>query len=238
MALKLYPDSGPGLALRVALDAALVLWLLAWAAAGLAVHAAVEDLQAVSDGIGGAGADFNQLISAFTGAIPRGIPGISAFLSAQAEALKRVSGDQLITSAHHLHDGIDRLALILALVVALPPILIALAAHLQWRIRDAREMGAARQFVTAARRAGRMRLAEAALAFRALSTLSFTELMRASDDPVGDLAAHRYDRLSAAMMRRAGLSPPRRPAEGQEAGLALPAARDMGDHGDEEHDQG
>ena len=40
-------------------------------------------------------------------------------------------------------------------------------------------------------------------------SLSFRQLMSASSDPVGDLAEHRYERLAAAMLKRAGLDPGR-----------------------------
>lgn len=235
--VKLYPDTGRGLPLRVLSDSAVILWTLAWIAAGLAVHAAVETLQVVSSGLNGAGTTFNQLIAALTAAIPRGIPGLSSFLAAQAEALKHLSGDQLIAGAHQIHDGIDRLALLLSLLIALPPILTVLIGYLQWRIRDAREMGAALAFVLAAQRAGRLEQAHAALAFRALSTLSFTELMRASDDPVGDLAAHRYDRLAAAMMKRAGMRPRGAGGSRLRPPLPLPAASEIGAGGEQEDEE-
>src|SRR2546423_13546561 len=51
--------------------------------------------------------------------------------------------------------------------------------------------------------------ARAVLAYRAVSTLSFRQLMQASPDPVGDLVEHRYERLSTAMLKRAGLDPTR-----------------------------
>jgi hypothetical protein len=56
---------------------------------------------------------------------------------------------------------------------------------------------------------GRADQARAVLAYRAVSTLSFRQLMSASADPVGDLVEHRYDRLANEMMRRAGLDPTR-----------------------------
>ncbi len=49
----------------------------------------------------------------------------------------------------------------------------------------------------------------AVLASRAVSTLTFRQLMSASADPVGDIAERRYERLAAAMMKRAGLDPGR-----------------------------
>jgi len=80
-----------------------------------------------------------------------------------------------------------------------------------WRWRDMRETGAALAFVRIAAMTGRADAARAVLAYRAVSTLSFRALMRASADPVGDLVEHRYERLATAMLKRAGLDPARLP---------------------------
>ena len=107
------------------------------------------------------------------------------------------------------HTAIIKVAIILALLVALPPIILVLAPYAGWRWRDMRETGAALAFVRIASMTGRADAARAVLAYRAVSSLSFRQLMRASPDPVGDLAEHRYDRLATAMMKRAGLDPTR-----------------------------
>jgi len=72
-----------------------------------------------------------------------------------------------------------------------------------------REIGSALAFVRIASITGRADQARAVLAYRAVSTLSFRQLMSASADPVGDIAERRYERLAAAMMKRAGLDPGR-----------------------------
>jgi hypothetical protein len=54
---------------------------------------------------------------------------------------------------------------------------------------------------------GRIEQAKAVLAYRALATLSFTQIMKTSRDPVGDLSNRDYDRLAAAMLDKAGLDP-------------------------------
>ena len=72
-----------------------------------------------------------------------------------------------------------------------------------------RETGAALAFVRIASITGRADAARAVLAYRAVSSLSFRQLMNASPDPVGDLAEHRYERLADAMIKRAGLDPSR-----------------------------
>jgi hypothetical protein len=58
---------------------------------------------------------------------------------------------------------------------------------------------------------GRADAARAVLAYRAVSTLSFRQLMRASPDPVGDLVEHKYEKLANAMLLRAGIDPTRLP---------------------------
>jgi hypothetical protein len=69
------------------------------------------------------------------------------------------------------------------------------------------------QFVRIAYLTGRADQARAVLAYRAISSLSFRQLMRASSDPVGDLAHRRYERLAAAMLERAGIDPFRLPPD-------------------------
>jgi hypothetical protein len=100
-------------------------------------------------------------------------------------------------------------AIVLALLVAVPPILLVLVPYLGWRWRDMRETGAALAFVRIASITGRAEQARAVLAYRAVSTLSFRQLMSASADPVGDIAERKYDRLADAMLKRAGLDPTR-----------------------------
>jgi hypothetical protein len=118
-------------------------------------------------------------------------------------------------------------------------------AYAAWRWRDAREMGAALAFVRSAERGGRLEQARALLAYRAVAQLNFTHLMRASLDPVGDLSAHRYDALAAAMLKRAGLNsfrlydPGAPKIEGGEARSsepAPPAPAQIGE-GRQEHDE-
>jgi hypothetical protein len=72
-----------------------------------------------------------------------------------------------------------------------------------------REIGSALAFVRIASMTGRADQARAVLAYRAISTLSFRQLMSASADPVGDITERRYERLASAMLKRAGLDPGR-----------------------------
>jgi hypothetical protein len=203
--IKVYPDRvGPAVA-RLFGDVASVVWTVAWALLGVLIYRAVMGLQAIADGITSTGHTLNSWIESFKNAVPGGIPGISDFFNNVADQLRQHSGDPLVAAGQDVHDAIFRLAIILGLFVALPPILLVLIPYVTWRWRDMRELGSALAFVRIASVTGRADQARAVLAMRAVTMLSFRQLMSASADPVGDLAEHRYDRLANAMLRRAGL---------------------------------
>ncbi|HEX6348933.1 MAG TPA: hypothetical protein VF160_06025 [Candidatus Dormibacteraeota bacterium] len=235
--LKFYPDHVPARIPRVMGDMLVTLWVVAWALCGFAVYQVVEGLQAVADGITGTGHTLDAWIESFRNAVPRGIPGVSSFFTGIADGLQRNSGDQLITFGGQAHQTIDHMAIAFGLVTAVPPILIVGGTYLFWRWRDAREMGSALAFVSAAERSGRLEQAKAVLAYRAVAQLRFTELMKASADPIGDLAAHQYDGLASAMLKRAGLESFRLYDRGA-ARLSEPSAAtpsEIGDARQEDH---
>jgi hypothetical protein len=184
-------------------------WTIAWALLGWLIYQTVLGLEVIANGITSTGATFNSWIASFRHAVPGGIPYLTQFLLDTADALRKYSGDPLVSAGHQVHDAIIQLAIVLALLVAVPPILLVLVPYGAWRWRDMREVGAALAFVRIASMTGRADQARAVLAYRAVSVLSFRQLMSASADPVGDIAERRYDRLANAMLKRAGLDPAR-----------------------------
>lgn len=207
--LKVYPDRAWPAFLRVLGDAVVVAWSVAWAYLGFLIYQTIMGLEVIADGIKNTGMTFNQWIGAFRSAVPGGIPILTKFLQDAADTLRQYSGDPLVSAGQNIHDAILRVAIVLGLLVALPPILLVLLPYSGWRWRDMRETGAALAFVRIASMTGRADAARAVLAYRAVSTLSFRQLMKASADPVGDLVEHRYERLATAMLKRAGLDPTR-----------------------------
>jgi hypothetical protein len=168
-------------------------------------------LEVIADAIKNTGLTFDQWIEAFRKAVPGGIPILTKFLQDTADTLRHYSGDPLVSAGTNIHEAIFRVAVVLALLVAVPPLLLVLLPYTGWRWRDMRETGAALAFVRIAAMTGRADAARAVLAYRAVSTLSFRQLMKASADPVGDLVEHRYERLASAMLLRAGIDPTRLP---------------------------
>ena len=207
--IKAYPDRTWPAVKRVVADLITILWSVGWALLGWLIYRTVLGLEVIADGITSTGKTFNDWIDSFRHAIPGGIPYLTQFLMDTANALQRYSGDSLLSAGSQIHDAIIKLAIVLALLVAVPPILAVLLPYGMWRWRDMQELGAALAFVRVASMTGRADQARAVLAFRAVTTLSFRQLMSASADPVGDLAERRYDRLATAMLKRAGLDPAR-----------------------------
>jgi hypothetical protein len=207
--IKLYPDRSFPAFLRVIGDVLTLGWTLAWAGLGWLIYKTVLGLQVIADGITNTGTTLNGWIASFRSAVPGGIPLVTQFLLNVADALQKYSGNSLVAAGHQVHDAIIQVAIVLALLVALPPILMVLVPYGAWRWRDMRELGSALAFVRIASITGRADQARAVLAYRAIATLSFRQLMSASADPVGDISEQRYDRLAAAMLKRAGLDPSR-----------------------------
>ncbi|HEY8863728.1 MAG TPA: hypothetical protein VIO37_06120 [Candidatus Dormibacteraeota bacterium] len=206
--IKPYPDRRWPAFLRVLADTVTVAWTIVWAYLGFLIYQTVMGLEVIADGITSTGATFNSWIASFR-RVALQVPLITQFLLDTADALKKYSGDPLVAAGHNIHDAILQTAIVLALLVAVPPILLVLLPYAGWRWRDMRETGAALAFVRIASMTGRAEQARAVLAYRAVSTLSFRQLMSASTDPVGDIAERRYDRLADAMIKRAGLDPTR-----------------------------
>jgi hypothetical protein len=207
--IKLYPDRRWPAFLRVLADTVTVGWTILWAYLGWLIYQTVMGLEVIADGITNTGTTFNGWIASFRNAVPGGIPLLTQFLLDVADTLRKYSGDSLVSTGHQIHDAVFQLAIVLALLVAVPPILLVMLPYSAWRWRDVRETGAALAFVRIASMTGRADQARAVLAYRAVSTLSFRQLMSASADPVGDIAERRYERLADAMLKRAGLDPTR-----------------------------
>jgi hypothetical protein len=203
--LKFYPDRPGARFAYLFLDLMIVVWAAVWVAAGLAVYRLVTALWVVSDAISGTGRTFNEWIGDFRKILSGNVPILGRYLSTTADALQKHTGNPLIQTGAQAHDSIQQFGVALGILTAAPPILIVGGLYLVRRWRQAREMGAALAFVRAAEQGGSLEQARALLAFRAVATLPFTRLMRASRDPVGDLSSRHYDELAAEMLRSAGL---------------------------------
>lgn len=203
--VKLYPDPGLRRAGRIATDALVAAWSVIWLLVGVEVYRLAISLQRLSDGITGAGQRIDGVISAFRMSVPADTPLIGGYFDQLSRSLERSSGTPLITLGGQVHGDIARLAVVISVAVAAPPLLIVTGRHVARRWREMREMGAARAFVAGAIAHDAGPAATALLAYRAVSRLSFTQLMRVTQDPVADLIEGRHEALAAAHLAQIGL---------------------------------
>src|SRR5437899_5833924 len=166
--IKLYPDRTVPALLRVLADLVTAAWTVAWGVLGWLIYKTVMGLEVIADGLTDTGMTVNSWITSFRNASPGGIPGVTQFLINVADTLRKYSGDPLVSGGHQVHDAIIKHAIMLALLVALPPILLVLLPYGGWRGRDMRETRAALPFVRIASITGRADQACAGLAYRAV----------------------------------------------------------------------
>jgi hypothetical protein len=189
----------------VAIDLLVVLWTVAWIVLGIAVGTFVERLGAVGDGmentgraIGRAGDAIDQLSD---------VPLVGEGFATVAQEIQGI-GRETIQNGRSVEDDVDSLALLIGAGLALGPTLPILALWVPPRVSRERERYALRKSLKSDDR-----VALAYLANRAVATRLFRELRKASDDPVADLAAGRYEALAALELDHLSLgSLRRRPA--------------------------
>ncbi|MDR3661682.1 MAG: hypothetical protein P4L86_15075 [Mycobacterium sp.] len=184
-------------------DLAVVLWFVIWVSVGLAVHSAIATIadagRQFHDGADGVA---HNLASA--GHSADSIPLIGSSVGAPLRAASSAATDTA-TAGDNLNSTASWLAWVLALAVALPPILAVAMPWLVLRIRFFRRKWSA--VTLASTDAG-----EQLLALRALANRPLAKLTEVSDDPVSAWRSHdtiAIRRLAALELRSAGLRPAR-----------------------------
>jgi hypothetical protein len=197
-----------------AIDLLVVLWTAAWLVLGIAVGTFVERLSAVGDGlqntgraIGRAGDAIDQLSD---------VPLVGGGFATVAQEIQEMGRDT-VQNGRSIEDDVDSLALLIGAGLALGPTLPILALWVPPRVSRERERHALRKSLKSGDR-----VALAYLANRAVATRLFRELRKASDDPVADLEAGRYEALAALELEHLSLGSLRRRPAPEEPGSAVP----------------
>ena len=198
--MRLYPDVPAARLTTVARDALAVVALVLLAWLGLAVHDAVDRLAVLGEGVSGAG---NAVASGFDRAADRleEVPVVGDDVAGGVRGAGEETGGEVANLGERGERAAHRLADILGLVVFGIPALLVLALWLPGRIRQVRRLTAASRVLAAPESADRRR----AIAMRAAFSLPYGQLLAYTRDPLGDLAAERYDALVAAAFDDAGL---------------------------------
>jgi hypothetical protein len=196
--MKLYAETAAMRARQLLGDLAVLVWVAAWVAAGLAIYRLVERLAGPGRTLEQAGEAFTGDVSGLQEQVGR-IPAVGDDLQ---EPFGRLGGlgRTLVEVGQTQQEVVHQLSLFLGVVVAAAPVAALLVAWLPRRVAWAREAGAA----------SRLRLAGADLelfAIRAVANRPLRQLRRVTPDPAGALRAGDYEGLAALELQSLGLRP-------------------------------
>jgi hypothetical protein len=195
----MYPQlAGPRIG-TLARDLLIVALLVLFAWLAKEVHDAVDELAVLGEGVRSGGEAVQGGFESAADAVD-GTPVVGGELADGLREAGEGSGGNVADLGRAGEDKVHDLANLLGLLTFAIPSALVLLAMLPPRIRQIRQL-------TAASRVLREPLGERRrlLAMRAAFALPYGQLLRYTDDPVGDLAAERYEPLVQAVLEDAGL---------------------------------
>jgi hypothetical protein len=198
--MRLYPGIPHRFASRVLADALVVTAIVLLALLGLAVRDTVNRLVVVPQGVREAGSAVQSGFHDAGDAVGH-VPIIGGDLSDAFEGAGEGSGGRVEALGQEGIDRTHRLANLLGLLVFGLPAAAILAWYVPPRLALVRRLTNAAKVLDDRTSPERRRL----IAMRAAFALPFETLLRHTSDPLGDLAAERYDGLIAAMLDDTGL---------------------------------
>jgi hypothetical protein len=204
--MRLYPDPPTQRTAAFVRDLAVLalLGLFAWLA--VEVHDAVDKLAVLGDGVEQAGTSVTGGFETAADAVD-GTPLVGGELADGLRAAGQGTGGEVAEAGREGEERAHDLANLLGALTFVVPSALLLAQALPARVARVRRLTAANRALRAARAddGERTRL----VAMRAAFSLPYDQLLRYTHDPLGDLAAGRYDALVRAAYEDAGLQPRR-----------------------------
>jgi hypothetical protein len=198
--MRIYPEVPSRRANVVVRDLLVVCLLILFAWIGLAVHDAVDRLAVLGHGVAAAGTSVETGFDSAGDAVDD-VPLVGGQLGGALRGAGEGTGGNVADLGHAGENAVHRLALILGLVIFGIPAVVVLLSWLPGRIALARKLTEAERVLRPDSSPERRRL----LAMRAAFSLPYGQLLAYTRDPLGDLAAERYDALVAAALEDAGL---------------------------------
>ena len=212
--MKLYPDVPAKRRSTILRDLALLGLVVLFAWTGLKVHDAVDGIAVLGSGVKDAGISVQSGFGSAAGAVD-GVPFVGGKLADALQDAGQQSGGNVAELGQRGEDQVHHLAWMLGLLVFALPTILVLVIMLPARVRQIRQLGAANAALIDTHDPERRRL----LAMRAAFGLSYLTLLGYTRDPLGDLAAGRFDPLVAAALDDVGI---RRPSSGPRSAPPTP----------------
>lgn len=185
-------------------DVATWAWVSLWAVIGVRIHDLISSfaeagrvLQAGGTNIQGAGATLGKAMS--------DVPLVGPAIGDLTTDTFGTVGDPFIYVGRELESLLILIARLLALLIVAVMVIPWLSRYLPWRAERLATVRSAHRAIRRAPVDMTKAAMKQALATRALSRLSYPELLEHTSDPFGDFAAGRYDRLARAELASVGL---------------------------------
>lgn len=183
-----------------ALDLVLVAWVLAWLVVGVGVGRVVWGVGGIADPIIRNAAGVSEATHSLDSL--RSVPLVGGVLGGAVGGV-RAPFDKTRQEAQVVKDRVHQLAVALALLLVVPPTLLALALYLPFRLRWRRDVAAVR----AALASDPFDLVlQRYLALRAVQGLRFDEFRALSDDPWRDIETGQAWAIADVELDRLGLA--------------------------------
>jgi hypothetical protein len=200
--MRLYPELPAARLGTVSRDLLILALLLLFAWVAKEVHDAVDALAVLGQGVKSGGEAVQGGFDSAADAVD-GTPVIGGELADGLRDAGGASGGNVAELGAEGEDKVHYLANLAGLITFAVPSLLVLLAALPPRMRQIKRLTAA-SHVLREPAGDRRRL----LAMRAAFALPYGQLLQHTPDPIGDLAAGRYDALVEAVLEDAGLRVP------------------------------
>jgi hypothetical protein len=201
--MRLYPDVPSRRFSTLASDLLVLLLLVLFAWLGLEVHDAVDRLAVLGHGVRETGSAIQSGFDSAADAVDD-VPLVGGKVADGLRGAGQGTGGDLADLGRSGEDSAHRLANLLGLLTFALPSLLLLLRFLPDRLAQVRRLTAATRVLAAPDEPERRRT----IAMRAAFALPYGRLLEHTRDPLGDLAAGRYDALVAAALEDAGLRGP------------------------------
>ena len=201
--MRLYPDVPSRRLATLASDLLVLLLLVLFAWLGFYVHDAVDRLAVLGHGVRETGSAVRSGFDAAADAVDD-VPLVGGRVADGLRGAGEGTGGNVADLGRSGEDSVHRLANLLGLLTFALPSLLLLLRFLPDRLAQARRLTAASRVLAEPDEPERRRT----IAMRAAFALPYGRLLEYTRDPLGDLAAGRYDALVAAALDDAGLRTP------------------------------
>lgn len=201
--MRVYPELRAARTATLVRDLAVAAGLLVLAWLAVWVRDAVNELAALGEGVQGAGDAVSAGFEAAADAVDEA-PVVGGEVAESFREAGEATGGNVTGLGEQGESAVHDLADVLGLLTFAIPAALLLVWYLPPRIRQVRRLTAAARVLAQPHDDERRRL----IAMRAAFALPYGRLLAYTADPLGDLAAERYDALLRAALAEEGLRPP------------------------------